>query len=165
MVGNMFGGLFGKKKGADPVPAEIIQPELAPVVPSKVLIIDDDPQLLELLTITLQRAIPCEVYNASTGQEAIQILSSMQLDLVVSDLAMPVVDGWTLFLWLAKNQPLMVHRFLLVSGALGSDPTAMAIQSIGIKVLKKPFQGAEFVDACKEMLGQPLPEDIQPESV
>lgn len=153
----MFGGLFGKKKGAGPAGPGISEPEVPVEVLPKILIIDDDPQLLELLTITLQRAIRCEIYNAATGQDAIQILSSMPVDLVVSDLAMPVVDGWTLFLWLAKNQPLLVHRFLLVSGALGSDPTALAIQSIGIKVLKKPFHGPEFVDACQELLGTPLP--------
>lgn len=153
----MFGGLFGKKKEAAQVEPEISGPEVPEEVPPKILIIDDDPQLLELLAVTLQRAMPCEVYTASTGQDAIQILSSLTVDLVVSDLAMPVVDGWTLFLWLAKNQPLLVHRFLLVSGALGNDPTALAIQSIGIKVLKKPFHGPEFVDACQELLGQPLP--------
>jgi CheY-like chemotaxis protein len=153
----MFGGLFGKKKGAVAAGPEISEPEVPEEAPPKILIIDDDPQLLELLTITLQRAIRCEIYTAATGQDAIQILSSMEMDLVVSDLAMPVVDGWTLFLWLAKNQPLLVHRFLLVSGALGNDPTALAIQSIGIKVLKKPFHGPEFVDACQELLGQPLP--------
>ena len=125
----MFG--FGKKKVHEPVLIEVpepVAPAPVPVIP-KILIIDDDPQLLDILTVTIQRAFPCEVHNATTGQDAIQIIGAVHLDLIVSDLAMPVVDGWTLFLWLAKNQPLLVHRFLLVSGALGNDPTAMAIQS------------------------------------
>jgi len=161
MIGGMFGGLFGKKKVEEVQEADAEAPEAPAPEPDapKILIIDDDPALLELLTITLQRAMRCEVYNAGTGQDAIQILSSMSVDLVVSDLAMPIVDGWTLFLWLAKNQPNLVHRFLLVSGALGSDPTALAIQSIGVKVLKKPFHGSDFVDACRELLDTPLPPD------
>ena len=66
----------------------------------KVLLVDDDEQMRELLTILLCRE-HAHVTAVSDGQQAIERLSHARypFDLVLSDVKMPKIDGWGLLAW------------------------------------------------------------------
>lgn len=153
----LFEKWFGKgaqeTSGGQPAPvAKNLEPELTPVPRFRALLIDDDEQVLRLLTTTMERSLGPEIVTARDGAEAIARLEAEPFDLIISDFALPQVSGWQLFFWIAKNRPELVQRFLLISGALGDDAEAQAIQSMGIKVLRKPFPLATFLEACQEVL-------------
>ena len=59
---------------------------------SRVLIVDDEPQLLRALSITL-RAFDYEVHTTSTGSEALDVAARQRLDLVILDLGLPDMAG------------------------------------------------------------------------
>ncbi|MFH2218378.1 MAG: response regulator [Pseudomonadota bacterium] len=72
----------------------------------KVLIVDDDPEFLSHLTEGLQKyAGQFEVVTASDGEEAVEVLKSVRISVLVTDLAMPKMDGQALLAYMEKNRP------------------------------------------------------------
>ncbi len=59
----------------------------------KVLTIDDDPALTELLTLLL-RSRGHDAYMANSGEEGIRLIREISPDVVILDLMMPGMDGW-----------------------------------------------------------------------
>jgi len=59
----------------------------------RILIIDDDPNLVRVLQLSLERE-GYEVVSATNGAEGLQQAYKTQPDLVISDVTMPKVDGW-----------------------------------------------------------------------
>ena len=63
------------------------------IVPTKVLVIDDDPFLTNFLKDSLSRS-SFEVFISNSGMEGIKIIHQIQPDVVVLDLMMPGMTGW-----------------------------------------------------------------------
>lgn len=83
----------------------------------KVLIVDDEKDLLELLSFAVEAEFgEAEIFNAESGEEALEILGDHKIDLVISDYLMPYMDGGKL-----KEQILSTYpgcAFVFCSGAL-----------------------------------------------
>src|SRR5580704_2102233 len=62
---------------------------------SKVLVVDDDAHIRELVRIFLERE-GLDVYEAANGREALTKLEKVRADLVILDVMMPEMDGWEL---------------------------------------------------------------------
>ena len=77
----------------------------APKPTKKVLIVDDDRVILRIIINRLKEHGELEVVAALDGQEAINILKSEDIDLVVTDLYMPVVNGLQLLSYMNRNHP------------------------------------------------------------
>ncbi len=70
---------------------------------SKILLVEDDPQYREMLTKRL-RAESLEVLSAQSGEEALRILhTESDITLIILDLIMPNMDGFTFFYHLKKT--------------------------------------------------------------
>lgn len=61
----------------------------------KILIVDDDPHIRELVRIYLQRD-GFDIVECEDGVQALSVLDSDKIDLVVLDVMMPHLDGWAL---------------------------------------------------------------------
>jgi DNA-binding response OmpR family regulator len=59
----------------------------------KVLIIDDDPAMTELVTLLL-KTHGLDTYVANSGEEGLQMINKISPDVVILDLMMPDMDGW-----------------------------------------------------------------------
>ena len=59
----------------------------------KILTIDDDPAMTELLTLLLKTR-GFDAYMANTGEEGIKLIREISPDVVILDLMMPGMDGW-----------------------------------------------------------------------
>jgi len=59
-----------------------------------ILVVDDDPNVLEMHVRMLESLVHCRILKASTGKEALEIMQSKRLSLVLLDLMMPEVDGF-----------------------------------------------------------------------
>lgn len=71
----------------------------------KVLIVDDDKTILRIITNALKEHGKLEAITASDGKEAINLLSSEEIDMVVTDLYMPGMNGLQLLSYMSKNHP------------------------------------------------------------
>ncbi|MCB1645942.1 MAG: response regulator, partial [Pseudomonadales bacterium] len=117
-----------------------------------VLLVDDEPEILQIFSTILQRE-GVEVLTASDGEEAVSIVSAAptRIDLVVLDIVMPVMDGRTAGIEIARINPDIIQIF-----ATGYDPegTLMDNLSRDAIVLRKPFRPAEFVEMLSSALAK-----------
>jgi len=72
----------------------------------KILIIEDDTSLSQLYSIVLKNA-GFETWQAANGEEAWDILDRVSIDLVITDIMMPVMDGYEFVKLLRKENPVM----------------------------------------------------------
>jgi two-component system, OmpR family, response regulator len=115
---------------------------------SSILIVDDDPNIRELVGVFL-REEGFDVYEAADGVEALAKLQTLKADLVVLDVMMPNMDGWELCRELRASYDVP----LLMLTAKGE--TAQKIKGFQLGTddyLVKPFEPLELVARVKALL-------------
>lgn len=118
-----------------------------------ILVVDDDPLILEVLKLYLERAGHV-VMAAENGLEAVSCLSQATPDVIILDIFMPEMDGLETLRQVKRGAP--AAKVLAISGASSShscDFLSIAAKLGADFVLRKPFTGAQFVD-CVEGLGR-----------
>ncbi len=119
-------------------------------IPASVLVVDDEPSVLELQMAILD-SVGASPVGAQSGAEAIERLKSREFDLIVSDLRMPgAVSGKELFRWVEAHRPAAVPRFLFVTGDTIAE--AEFLKSTPVRCLLKPFTMEEYLSSLRETL-------------
>ncbi|HZX23533.1 MAG TPA: sigma 54-interacting transcriptional regulator [Woeseiaceae bacterium] len=115
----------------------------------RILLVDDDPGLLRLLSIRL-RAEKYEVEAVESAHRALAVLNRFEPDLVITDLRMDKMDGIGLLKELQERSPGL--RVLIIT-AHGTIPDAVsATQSGAFGFLTKPIDKAELLDHVERAL-------------
>ncbi len=115
----------------------------------KILLVDDDPGLLRLLSIRL-RAEGYEVEAVDSAQDALAILSRFAPDLVITDLRMDKMDGIGLLKELQSRSPGL--RVVIIT-AHGTIPDAVAAtQSGAFGFLTKPIDKEELMTTVEKAM-------------
>jgi len=115
--------------------------------PRTVLVVDDDPQVLRLVEKML-RPRNVKVLMAPRPAEALAICERESVHLLISDLAMPEMDGRKL-----AERVLQLHphaAVLLISGRYAEPPPSARIGQVSF--LRKPFFPSDLVRHLKELL-------------
>lgn len=114
-----------------------------------IVIVEDDEELRGALAETLEM-VGYTCLQAANGSEAVEIIESQSVDLVISDIHMPVMDGESLLKYLQKNHPelpvLMVTAYGTVDGAVA------AMQLGAIDYLQKPFEAKRLTEKVASLL-------------
>ncbi|MGA6927564.1 MAG: sigma-54 dependent transcriptional regulator [Desulfosarcina sp.] len=114
-----------------------------------VLVVDDDLNVLEVLDARLS-SCGLTVYKADGGRGALQLLKTHPVDLVVSDIKMPGMDGMALLTEIIRTQPGLPVIFLT---AYANVPDAVnAVKSGAVDYVEKPFDGKALTDKIQSML-------------
>ncbi len=108
----------------------------------KVLVIDDEPGLLQMLQVVLSRA-GYGVTTVTSAREGLAVLSRTQFDLCLCDLRMPGMDGMA---FLAALRTSGIPMTVIVMSAYGSGDDAIAAMKAGAyDYINKPFQSEEIL--------------------
>ena len=102
---------------------------------NRVLVVDDEPQIVRALRINL-RARSYEVYTAATGTDALTIAASHPPDLVILDLGLPDIDGLEVIQGLRGWS---VAPIIVLSGRTDSTDKVQALDAGADDYLTKPF--------------------------
>jgi CheY-like chemotaxis protein len=127
-----------------------------PIGGRAILIIDDEPEILELLVDVL-RADGHEVEAARSGASAMQKLRERTFDLVLSDVRMPGLDGAGLYRELEQVRPTLTRRFVFMTGDSLSAETRQFIEGAGALSLSKPFSPDEVRRVVRRALERAEP--------
>jgi len=138
-------------RAAETAPAQpVSEPLPAPrrSLPASVLVVDDEPVVLELQMAILD-SLGAKAIAVSSGQEAIDLLRKRDFDLIVSDLRMPgEVSGKDLYKWVAAHRRASTQGFLFVTGDTVAE--AAFLEEIRSRCVLKPFSMEEYVSALRE---------------
>jgi len=133
-------------------PAEPAPQPLAVELPlSRVLVVDDEPELASLMREVLESA-GFEVASAESGDVALQLLAEARFDAVVSDLHMAGLDGASLWRELRVRHPALAQRLVFVTGDTLSPAAADFLRHCGCATLDKPFAPADLVARVRSLL-------------
>ena len=117
----------------------------------KVLIVDDETPFILSLTAGLKK-YPTEysILTAENGKEAMEILESTQVDLVVTDLRMPEMDGFELLAFISANFPSIQT---IVMSAFGTQEIKDRLSTMGtLRFLEKPIDFQELTNSISDSL-------------
>jgi CheY-like chemotaxis protein len=113
---------------------------------ARVLVADDDPDLLALARATLELA-GHEVETASDGAEAVRKAVATSPDAVVLDIMMPKVDGLTALGQLRQGPKTQSIPVLLLSAKAGAIDIDVGMKAGAAGYITKPFAPADLVSA------------------
>lgn len=115
---------------------------------NRVLVIDDDPRLIKLVSLGLSHA-GYEVYKAGDGQEGLRELYSHQPDLVILDIMMPGMDGWRVCRRIREMSDIPI---IMLTAKVGQDDVVRGLEYGADDYIAKPFSVKELLARVRAVL-------------
>jgi DNA-binding NtrC family response regulator len=116
----------------------------------RVLIVDDEPELIELIRDVVERAGNCRLLTAGDLSEAEKIIASEKIDLLLADLHLPDGDGMSLLPRLREKHPSAAS--VIITGNPSVNGAITAMRGGAFDFLPKPFSA----DQLMERIGKAL---------
>ncbi|MGA7514146.1 MAG: response regulator [Candidatus Sulfotelmatobacter sp.] len=119
-----------------------------------VLLIEDEPSIMALVSATLERN-GYEVVCIESGAEALHLLEKGQFLGVVSDMRTPGgVDGAQVHAWISANRPDLESKVVIITGDYANEETVTTLRKIGALYLEKPFRVQDLISAVEKTMGK-----------
>jgi excisionase family DNA binding protein len=112
----------------------------------KVLIVDDDAEIVELIADVLVRDGRFEVKTASSGYEAGIMTHQFNPDLIILDYMLPDINGNIVCKTIKSNPDFAATRIIIVSGVVNESEIEELLNAGAEDFMKKPFNIAELID-------------------
>ena len=110
---------------------------------AKILIVDDEPDMLKLLSMILREKTSYEITTTNNPMEAIELAKQGGFDLVISDLKMPVLDGMEIIDAVKKiDEDIPV---IIITAFASVESASEAIQKGGFDFITKPFRKEQIL--------------------
>lgn len=115
-----------------------------------ILVVEDDPAIRRLVSMVLARA-GYRVDVAADGLEAVLKLGVCEYDVIVLDLMMPNLDGFTFISTFAREEPERLRR-IIVTSAASPNIIKERMEGSPFRVLPKPFDIGELVSHVRSCI-------------
>jgi DNA-binding response OmpR family regulator len=120
----------------------------------RILVVDDDENILSLeRTILEQKGF--DVTTAGGGVEALKILGDQTFDLVLLDVMMPEVDGFTVCRKIKENPRTKELPVIFLTAKGGGEALAEGFESGAVMYINKPFTANKLLTIVNTMLDPP----------
>jgi len=116
---------------------------------TRILIVDDDPMVLELLGMSLE-SLGFDYASAPDGLAALEEIKSQEFDIVITDMMMPRMDGMQLLRHIHANHPRT--GVIVVTGYTGTFSYTDVIRAGASDFISKPFNTDELEAKIKRIL-------------
>ncbi|MHC4497854.1 MAG: response regulator [Planctomycetota bacterium] len=118
----------------------------------KVLIVDDDAEIVELLVDVLGREGKFDTRTASSGYDAGILTEQFRPDLILLDYMLPDVNGNIVCQTIRRNPEFENIKIIIVSGVIKQDEIDQLLKSGAEGFIRKPFDIAELTDRIAAIL-------------
>lgn len=115
----------------------------------KILIIDDDAILREILTLGLQGA-GYDTITATNGEEAKNLMQQETPDIILVDLYMPIMDGIRFLRWL-RGEAAMTVPAVVFTGSVHNDTLREAEEAGATTIVRKPVQMLQLLETLASL--------------
>lgn len=122
----------------------------------KVLVVDDDPEILDVVVEALNRDGRFEVKTASSGYEAGLMTQQFMPDVILLDYMLPDINGNVVCQTLRRNPEFAKIRIMIVSGVADQEQIQMLLAAGACDFIKKPFDINYLIDRIAQSVGQPM---------
>lgn len=134
----------------------------------RILVVDDRWENRSVV-VNLLEPLGFVLHEAENGQEGLEALRQLQPDLVITDLVMPVMDGFAFIKQVRQAEDLKHHKVLVSSASVAQTDQQMALRAGGDDFLTKPIDANELFDLLAthlqlEWVYEPVITDTTPAS-
>ncbi len=120
---------------------------------------DDDPTMVRLIKVNL-KLNEYEVLEATSGEQALEIISKEPLDLVVLDIMMPGVDGWQVLKHIRSREETKELPVILVTAKTQDSDVIRGWELGADEYIIKPFNPLLLVEVIKMVLDRSYDERL-----
>jgi two-component system alkaline phosphatase synthesis response regulator PhoP len=120
-------------------------------VSASILIADDDPDILLLLSVYFERA-GYEVAQARNGSEALQLATEQLPSIAMLDVTMPGLDGFEVTRALRENAATRTMPVILLTARAQATDVAQGMAAGADEYVKKPFEAADLIERVERLL-------------
>lgn len=118
----------------------------------KILVVDDDPEIVELFVDVLERDGRFDVKTASSGYDAGILTQEFHPDLIILDYMLPDINGNVVCQTIRRNPSFEQTRIIIVSGVVNQDEINDLLKSGADDFVKKPFNIEKLIERVGELL-------------
>jgi two-component system, OmpR family, response regulator len=119
---------------------------------TKILVVDDDPEIVELFVDVLNRDGRFEVKTANTGYDAGIATQEFLPDLVILDYMLPDINGNVVCQTIRQNPSFEHMKIIIVSGVVNQDEINDLLKAGADDFVKKPFNIEKLVERIGRLL-------------
>ncbi len=120
---------------------------------TRVLVVDDDPQIVELFIDVLQADGRFEVASAQSGYDAGVLTQQFHPDIVILDYMLPDINGNVVCKTIRKNPDLADMKILIISGMVNPAEVEELMAAGADEFIKKPFNIEKVIERIVELVG------------
>jgi CheY-like chemotaxis protein/anti-sigma regulatory factor (Ser/Thr protein kinase) len=122
--------------------------------PARILVLDDQPDIAELLGVTLIMLghQPTVCFDSLA---ALALIDQQTFDLILSDFRMPNLDGGEFYEKVVQKRPDLARRIIFLTGDVMGEESKAFFDSVPCPHLAKPFHLAQVEEAVTQILNQP----------
>jgi len=122
---------------------------------AKVLIVDDNPNVLRLLNISLTKADEdYQIIQAENGEVALQLANEEEPDIIISDVMMPKMDGIELCWMIRENSKVPLVPFIFLTSFQDRETTVRGFRAGADDYLTKPVDRKKLVETVRDLLSR-----------
>ena len=117
----------------------------------RILVVDDEPDLVQLVSIRLQAA-GYEVTSAYDGQQALDRVKESKPDLIILDLMLPKMDGYKVCRLLKFDERYQKIPVLIFTARAQAEDIKLAMDCGADAYLTKPFEAPVLLEKLRDLL-------------
>ena len=123
---------------------------LSTMIKDRILVVDDETDMLRLLERSISQELDCEIDTAASGAEALKLLKSKNYDLALVDIRMPGMDGIELLERVKRINPWMTVVIMTAHGVV--ELAVKSIKKGAYDFITKPFDHEELIHLLRKAL-------------
>ncbi|MBI5383129.1 MAG: response regulator [Verrucomicrobia bacterium] len=120
---------------------------------ARILVVDDEPEVVKLVAYHLRKA-GHSILTAGNGEDAVRRAQEAEPDLILLDLVLPDVEGFTVCETLRGLPATAAIPIVMLTGLPGEIPRCYGYECGATEYLHKPFDARELVERVEEVLAE-----------
>jgi CheY-like chemotaxis protein len=134
-----------------PEPAEPVMEQPEKVTKARILVVDDEPAILQFLSRVLSDE-GHEVETVDNADDVLEMIKSKRYSLILLDIKMPGMSGIELYKRMQKMNPSLAKRVMFVTGDIMGARTAAFLSKTKAPHITKPFDAEQLKKEVKRIL-------------
>lgn len=116
------------------------------------LVVEDSPTMRQLISFSLKRFKGCKIVEAVDGVDALKKLASERIDVILTDINMPVMDGLKLVSLIRQNPDLKDLPIIIITTEGAEEDRQRGLALGANSYIAKPIQSSHLIKTIQELL-------------
>ncbi len=116
------------------------------------LVVEDSPTMRQLISFSLKRFEGCRIVEAVDGVDALKKLSTDKVDMILTDINMPVMDGLKLVKLVRENDKLKHLPIIIITTEGAEEDRERGLQLGANAYIAKPIQSSSLIKTITGLL-------------